>query len=130
MPAPCSQYCTERWTDKVVAVLDSAERGEVTVAMNKLNLMEVYYGTYRSCGKDNADRMLSSLKTAPISVKQEITDDIFFEASRLKVSYKISLADSIALAEASTSGGELLTADHHEFDIVEKNEKIKFCWIR
>jgi len=98
--------------------------------MNKLNLMEVYYGTYRSCGKDNADRMLSSLKTAPISVKQEITDDIFFEASRLKVSYKISLADSIALAEASTSGGELLTADHHEFDIVEKNEKIKFCWIR
>jgi len=74
--------------------------------------------------------MLSDLKTAPISVNQEIPDDIFFEAGRLKVRYRISLADSIALAEASISGGELLTSDHHEFDVIEKNEKIRFCWIR
>jgi len=60
----------------------------------------------------------------------EITDEIFMEAGRLKASYKISLADSFALAEASTSGGILLTADHHEFDAVEKRENISIFWIR
>ena len=52
------------------------------------------------------------------------------EAGRLKATYRISLADSIALAEASVSGGILLTADHHELELVEKNENIVFHWIR
>jgi predicted nucleic acid-binding protein len=121
---------SERGADEVVAALDSAEKGEATVSMNKLNLLEVYYVTHRTCGKDAADKVMSDLKASPVSIIQDIADNIFFEASRLKVRYKISLADSIVLAEASMSGGELLTADHHEFDIVEKNEKIRFCWIR
>jgi len=37
---------------------------------------------------------------------------------------------SIALAEASVRKAELLTSDHHEFDIVEAKEKIRFCWFR
>ena len=52
------------------------------------------------------------------------------EAGRLKATYKISLADSVALAEAFVSGGTLLTADHHELDVIEKHEKIQFQWIR
>ena len=53
------------------------------------------------------------------------------EAGRLKACYRISIADSVALAEASVSWGRLLTADHHEFDAVEKKEgNIGFCWIR
>jgi predicted nucleic acid-binding protein len=60
----------------------------------------------------------------------KLSDKVFTEAGRFKASYKISLADSIALAETSVSGGKLLTADHHEFDIIEKQEKIKFNWIR
>jgi hypothetical protein len=48
----------------------------------------------------------------------------------LKTSYKISLADSVAFAEASIYGGSLVTADHHEFDSVEKGENINFVWIR
>ena len=42
----------------------------------------------------------------------------------------ISLADSIALAEAAVIGGHLITADHHELDIVERNESVRFFWIR
>ena len=42
----------------------------------------------------------------------------------------ISLADSFALAQALISDGELLTSDHHEFDEIEGNELITFCWIR
>jgi predicted nucleic acid-binding protein len=70
------------------------------------------------------------MKMAPIHIIMELTDDVFAEAGRLKAIYKISLADSIALAEASVSEGLLLTSDHHEFDAIESTEKIKLYWIR
>ena len=39
-------------------------------------------------------------------------------------------ADSIALAQTLILDGELLTSDHHEFDVIEEKEDISFCWIR
>ena len=60
----------------------------------------------------------------------EFDKTLFPEAGRLKASYKISLADAIALAQTSISDGELLTSDHHEFDAIEKHEGIRFHWIR
>ncbi|GHU08730.1 hypothetical protein FACS1894151_05160 [Spirochaetia bacterium] len=36
--------------------------------------------------------------------------------------YKISLADSIVLAETKINNASIITADHHEFDIIEKPE--------
>ena len=108
--------------EKVREILRSSLLDDADVIMHKLNLLEVYYGFYRERDKSFADTIVKRIA--------EISDEIFTEAGRLKASYKISLADSIALAEASVSGRILLTADHHEFDIVEKNEKILLQWIR
>jgi predicted nucleic acid-binding protein len=116
--------------DKVTAVFNAANNGGTTIAINRLNLLEVYYDAYRSRGKEQADRMVLELKKRPVTIQTEITDKVFEEAGRLKVSYKISIADSVALAEALVSNGVLLTADHHEFDIIERQEAIKFQWIR
>jgi len=44
--------------------------------------------------------------------------------------YKMSLADSIGLAETLINEGYFVTADHHELDIVEKKEHLKIVWIR
>lgn len=120
----------EAGADKIADAINAAKNGEAAILMNKLNLLEVYYNVYRSLGKNQADTMLAEFKKRPVITHDEISDEVFAEAGRLKASYKISLADSIALAEAAISGGELLTADHHEFDSVEKNEKIRFIWIR
>ena len=98
--------------------------------MNKLNLLEVYYGDYRADGKETADTMLEFVRDLPITIIPEITDSVFGEAGRLKATYKISLADAIVLAETSACGGVILTADHHELDVVERNEGIVFQWIR
>jgi len=100
--------------------------------MNKTNLLEVYYGVYREYGKKSADDLFDEIKISPVVIKSNLTDDVFSEAGRFKASYKISLADSIALAEASISGGALMTSDHHEFDIIEQSdaENVKFLWIR
>jgi predicted nucleic acid-binding protein len=106
-----------------------ANNGEASLIMNKVNLFEVYYGFYRENGKAYAENILENVKQSIVAV-HEFSDEIFMEAGRLKAAYKMSLADSIAVAQASVSGGVLLTSDHHELDMAERKESIKFHWIR
>jgi predicted nucleic acid-binding protein len=120
----------EPGADKVVAIYKKAATGEAALVMNKLNLLEVYYGLFREYGKERADMFFEEVKQSPITINHKISDELFMEAGRLKASHKISLADSIALAEAAISGGVLLTADHREFDAIDKDGTIKFLWIR
>ncbi|MCL1883364.1 MAG: hypothetical protein FWF81_06415 [Defluviitaleaceae bacterium] len=42
----------------------------------------------------------------------------------------ISLADAMALAQASVENAPLVTAVHHELDAVEADGKVEFYWIR
>jgi predicted nucleic acid-binding protein len=94
--------------------------------MNKLNILEVYYGVYREDGKDKADETLNKILSLPLVVIDKFEDNVFKEAGRLKAIYKISLADSIALAEAKVREAQLLTSDHHEFDPIEKKGELLF----
>ena len=105
-------------------------RDDVKIVMNKLNLLEVYYDIYRRSGSAVADEVLDEIGHSPIQVIPEMTEAVFKEAGRLKATYRISLADAVALAEASITGGSLVTSDHHEFDPVQAAESISFFWIR
>ena len=116
--------------ERVKAILHQASDGEATVRINKINLLEVYYDTYRNYGKDKAEDMLDSIKKSPVEIISEISGAVFAEAGRIKATYRVSLADTIALAEALTSGDTLLTSDHHEFEPIEKSENINIFWIR
>ena len=120
----------EPGADVVEDIYERAESGDAVLAMNKINLLEVYYDLIRAYGKDRAVEVLTEIKNLPILVYHEITDEIFLEAGRLKASNKISLADSIALAQTIALGGKLVTCDHHEFDSIDGHEPIHFCWIR
>jgi len=120
----------ESGAEKVAEAMQEVSNGEATAVMNKINLLEVYYDVYRIHGKEQADRMLVEFKKMPCTITAEISDKLFEQAGRLKASYRISLADAIALSEASLSQGILLTADHHEMDVIEQKEKIAFNWIR
>jgi len=120
----------ESGADVVDDIYEKASSGDVGLAMNKLNLLEVYYDLLRTYGKDRADEVLEEIRQLPIKFYSELTDEIFFEAGRLKTTYKISVADSIALAQAITINGTIVTADHHEFDVIEEKESISFHWIR
>jgi len=105
-------------------------RADAEIVMNRLNLLEVYYNIYRHAGAKAADEVLDEVGRSPIRVISEISGAVFKEAGRLKASYRVSLADAVALAEAKVSGGSLVTSDHHEFDPVQKAEDISFVWIR
>ena len=120
----------EPGADKVAAAINAANNGEAEIIMHKVNLLEVYYDLYRSLGKEKADMILSEIRKRPIAINAEVTDNIFAEAGRMKASYKISFADSFALAQALVLKGELLTTDHHEFNVIESKEDILFHWVR
>ena len=120
----------EQGADVVEDAYEKAVSGEVVLAMNKINLLEVYYDLFRTYGESRADEIFIKIKKLPIHIYHEISDSVFKEAGRLKASYRISLADSIALAQTIALDGELLTADHHEFDVIEELEDIRFAWIR
>jgi len=120
----------ESGADVVVDIYRKAASEKVILSMNKLNLLEVYYDLIRAYGKERADDFFNEVKHLPIYIYHEITDRVFMEAGRLKATYKISLADSIALAQTLVLDGKLLTSDHHEFDIIEDCEPIRFQWIR
>jgi len=114
----------------VESALNQADENMAVLYMNKLNLFEVYYDILRSEGLQQAEDFYGMVQMSSINVIDGLSDFVFREAGRIKTQYKMSLADSIALGEASVLGATILTSDHHEFDIVEQNEKIKFAWIR
>lgn len=120
----------EQGADRVETVLKDALAGNAEIYMHKLNFYEVYYGIYRVEGKARADEVYRIIQRQPIDIIDTFSDDVFAEAARLKVKYKISVADSIALGEAVVRNASLLSSDHHEFDIVEQQENIKLVWIR
>ena len=120
----------EEGSDRVLSVYNRAVSGDAALIMNVLNLLEVYYGDYRAHGKEAASNMVANVYASPIQIIPAISGDIFEEAGRLKASYRISLAGSVALAQTLVSDGTLLTSDHHEFDVIEEQENIRLEWIR
>jgi predicted nucleic acid-binding protein len=119
----------EAGADKVADVYEKAARGEAKLFLNRINLLEVYYDFYRYKGKDYADGFVEAIKRSEVRIC-EFDEAIFAQAGRLKATYKISLADSIALAQAMVVKGSILTCDHHEFDAIEGREAVAFYWIR
>lgn len=116
----------EDGADKVEDILQRAQRGDCVIYINKLNVLEIYYGVFSEDGKEKAEEILTKILALSLIIIDKLEDNIFKEAGRLKAIYKISLADSIALAEAKTRGSKILTADHHEFDPIDKDGEIIF----
>jgi predicted nucleic acid-binding protein len=96
---------------------------QALLMMNKINFLEVYYKIYRAYGKTEADNLLKTIEQMPITIKDTLTNEVFKEAGRLKSKYKLSLADSIAVAESIISKGSLVTADHNEIEPIVIAEK-------
>ena len=120
----------EEGAEIIEKILVGAVKKENKVIINKINLLEIYYNFAREYNSETLKEAYYRIISLPMEINDLLNDDLFYEAARLKATYRISLADSIALAEASIRKAELLTSDHHEFDIVEANEKIRFRWFR
>jgi len=103
---------------------------DVDLVMSRVNLLEIYYGIYRDDGIDEAKNVLAKIENLPVKIIDTLTDEVFYEAGKLKATNKISLADAIAIAEANVRDVDLVTCDHHEFDTLVKEDKMAAYWIR
>jgi len=120
----------EEGADIMEELLEQADRRVYELFIHKINALEIYYGIYRADGYDVAESTMTIIASLPITIVSVLTDEVFLEAGKLKATYKISLADSIALAEANSRNTQLVTADHHEFDPIEAVGHMKAYWIR
>jgi PIN domain nuclease of toxin-antitoxin system len=120
----------EDGADKVATAYNEADSNNVKIMMNVVNLLEVYYDFYRAYNKDTADEMIAHVEASKINIVNKIDKILLTEAGRIKAIYKVSLADSIVIAQTIVTDGILLTSDHHELEIIEKNELINLWWFR
>jgi hypothetical protein len=51
-------------------------------------------------------------------------------AGGFKATYRVSLADSVALGLAQQHNAHLVSSDHHEFDPINRDGKVQFCQIK
>jgi len=120
----------EEGADQVEELLWQRERSSYTLFIHEINLLEIYYGVYRDESKELAEQTYVKVLNLPITVVRGLRKNVFRQAGRLKAVYKISLADSIALAEAKIRRIPLVTSDHHEFDPIQDKNELDFFWIR
>jgi len=116
----------EEGAEKVEDLLRKAKEEKVKLYMNKLNILEIYYGVYYDDGEEVANEILSKILELPIIIVDNLSDAVLRESGRLKAGYSISLADSIAIGEAKVRNAQLVTADHHEFDPLQEKERQSF----
>ena len=106
-------------------------RDTPSVEMAAVNLLEIAYDAVRRTGQPSAARdILESVRQLPISIRWDIDSAVIECAAGLKTRFRISLADSIALAVAAACNAPLVTSDHHEFDPIASAAEARFLWIR
>jgi predicted nucleic acid-binding protein len=109
--------------EKVRNVLANAQKSDLPVLMNELNVGETYYILYRKRGLEQAEYFLDTvLAGLPISL---ISNDFnaVVSASKIKAQHALSFADCFAVATAQRENAIILTGDP-EFKNVEKLVKI------
>ena len=101
------------------------------VRISSVNLLEVAYDAVRKTGrKESADEILRDVDSMGLTIDYSLGDEMIRRAAIFKTSFRISLADSIALALATVHGAPLVTSDHGEFDPVSDAKAARFIWIR
>ena len=113
----------EQGYDVVKKLLNGADE----IYMHSVNVLEVYYDALKRIGRDKADRLLKwILNDSSIRILYEITEEMIRDAGHFKSAYKMSFI----LVTATLHNAKIVSADHHELDIIEKQENIDFLWIR
>jgi len=120
----------ESGAENVKKIIQEAIDGNVTIRINQINLLEVYYKVFNVYGQVKANKAIEKIKEFPIEIIVGLKEKVFYEAGRIKSKYKIPLGDSIVAAECIFGQGILVTSDHNDFIKIEEAERIKIYWFR
>ena len=110
-------------------LLIQAQNDECLLLMHYVNLGEVYYYVYRQEGEDLANSVYAAITGLSIHFVG-ISEPQLLTASRIKATHRIPYADAFATALCVLENATLVTADHHDFEPLEKEGLVVVKWLR
>ncbi len=102
---------------------------ENVLAIHIVNLLEVYYGYYRSDGPERAEEAWAKAVSF-LQVLEKADESFIKRVGRWKATQNISLADAFAAATAENDAVPLVTTDHSHFDPIDRGGMLQIEWLR
>lgn len=112
---------------RVRLLLEAADRREVRLAMNIVNLGEVLYLSAKARDIAYGRRVLETLQSRVISVSAH--DELVMLAATLKARHAISYADAFAVATALLQEAPLVTGDPELKVLAGVEKTLQLEWI-
>lgn len=91
-------------------LLKKADKKEIGLFMNMMNLGEVFYRICRIASTKKAEDIISKIRFLPITFIS-VSDPMVMEAARIKRKYSVSYADAFAIHTAIERKATVVTAD-------------------
>lgn len=119
----------EPGADKAESLLEQAHEGHVRLYIASVNVYEVFYDCLKR-DTTTARQLLDDIYNLPMTIIETLDRPLMDTAGWFKVTYRISLADSIALGLAQSMNAHFVSTDHHELDQIARDGKMQFHWLR
>ncbi|HEY7030017.1 MAG TPA: type II toxin-antitoxin system VapC family toxin [Thermomicrobiales bacterium] len=94
------------------------------------NLCEIYYDFIRASSLADANLALRTISQLGVRARATMDERLWKQAGQLKANGGLSIADCFAVALTRRVRGELVTADHREFDPLAQQGICKVVFIR
>lgn len=119
----------ERGTEVVEELL---LHSDVPCFAHAVNICEVYYNILALAGERAADSALAGLLSDGLTVREDLDPDMVAKAAHYKVGQQARrpIADCFCLALADRFNGEIVTADHPDFDGIAESGECRVRFIR
>lgn len=95
----------------VDGLLNDARHRRVKLSMHEVNVGEVYYWLFRRQGEETANYLYAQMRAYPVAFVDDLSSRLLLTAARLKAVYRISYADTFAVATAQLRRAKLVSGD-------------------
>lgn len=119
----------EPGAEKVENLLDQARQGRVRLYVASVNVYEVFYDCLKRDAA-TAGLLLDDIYSLPVTIVETLDRPLMDASGQFKITYRVSLADSIALGLAQILSARLVSTDHRELDQIDRDGKMQFYWLR
>lgn len=119
----------EAGAEVVEDLLDRARQGRARLYVSAVNVYELFYDCLKR-DTATAQQLVDDVYELPLVVVETLDRPLMHHAGGFKATYRVSLADSVALGLAQQHNAYLVSSDHHEFDPIEHDGKVRFWWIK
>lgn len=112
----------------VVRQLLRAHSGSCSI--HAVNLLEIHYGFARDKDVAYAERLLQLIDRAGVETRYDLDPALLRDASFIKTSHKLALADTFGITLARRLNAPLISTDRHELDAVNAAGTCQVLFIR